>query len=122
MENSAKDIRKKHLIKTIKQFFKKEWQPLFTYAAMVAGAAAFYLVIDRNMSIPSIDMKWLIIFIPLINLPKVFVKLKSYNQHQPYTIIFAKAFKEGFLSLPRFAPDLSKFGTILRRLSKNLKK
>lgn len=97
--------RRKHFVERVRQIARHEGPALFICVAMIAGAAAFCAMVSRIWDI-GVDWKWIAVIASLVNLPRAFAKLK--DSKEPYTIRFARAFREGFLSLSSAAPNLAK--------------
>jgi hypothetical protein len=112
-------VKRKELTRTkgVKQTIKREGKALFVGISTFAGAAAFLIILRESWGVPT-NWMWLAITTALIILPKVFTKLQG--SKEPYIIQFARAFREGFLSLSSVVPNLSKWIAKLREPLKTL--
>lgn len=103
----------------LKKVARREGPVVIAYLSMVAGAAAFCLIIDQVWGTNFLDYSAPVIFIPFIHLSKVFPRLKP-KRRQPWLLYIACWFREGFWASATFVPHLSKATLSLRRLLKNL--
>jgi len=117
LAKSGKAASKNQVIGKAKQIIRQEALAIFIGLSMIAGAATFCMIARQAGHINGVNWIWLAITSALIGLPKVFSKLK--NKEEPRTITFARGFREGFLSLPLVAPDISRWITKARRLWKS---
>lgn len=101
-----------------RQILIREAKALFAGVSTFAGAATFFLIVDRSWGIVPADWWQMALAATLMCLPKVYAKL--HESDEPYVILFALAFREGFLYLTFIAPDLSKWVTKMRGLWKDI--
>lgn len=104
--------------KTFKKAIGCEVLAFFLLISMTTGAATFCLIIGQTWGLEVGDWIWLAIAASLRGLPKVYTQLKK--SREPWLVRFARAYREGFLSLALIAPDLSTWFTKVRGLWRNL--
>jgi hypothetical protein len=120
MSRGESTTGKNRFIKKVLQIARREVPALFIYVAMFAGAMAFCIVLGSYVGIEAANQRHWAVISSLNSLPKVYAKLK--DKQVPFLILFAWAFREGFLSPASIAPNLSKLLTKARGFWRNVKR
>lgn len=111
----AKNRKSEHREKLM-QVAKRETKALFAAAAIFAGVSIFLWIVQSSWEAMPADWWRLALAVTFMTLPEAFAKLKDADD--PYVILFALAFRDGFLYLPVIGPDLAKWVTKTRKLWK----
>lgn len=112
--------RKPGRMEKLKHVVKREGRALFAAGSVFVGVSTLLLIVESSWQAMPADWWRLALVVTFMALPEVFVKLQEADE--PYLILFALAFREGFLYLPFFGPDLAGWVTKVRGLWKSLKR
>lgn len=105
-------------MKTLKRTFVREGKPIFFGIAIFAGVYALLKILEQSwQAMPASPLLLAVVVMALV-LPKVFSRLKT--SRDPYTVQFAEAFREGFMSLSFVASNISSLATKARGLFRSL--
>lgn len=101
-----------------KQLIEREGKAIFLAIATFAGVYTFLTILKESWPTMPTDPIQLALATALLTLPKVFARL--HRSRDPYTVQFARAFREGFLALSSIAPNVSKIVTKAKGLFRNI--
>jgi hypothetical protein len=109
-------VRKRKLgrIEKLKQVAKREARALFAAVAIFVGVSAFLWILGSSWEGMPVEWWRLALAATFLTLPEVCAKLQEANE--PYVILFALAFRDGFFYLPFTGPGLAKWAAQARKL------